>query len=181
MALGIVQAHGGFVDVISKLGEGTEFRVFIPASDIKFEGRDKETARELPAGSGEIVLVVDRDLAILEAHKRTLEAYGYSVLTAIDSREAVQLCGDNNGRIKVILSDLAMLDPSGRSMVRILRELDPEVKIIATASLNSTRNAAVDARECGVSGLLIKPYTPEILLRQLSDTLQSDSVQPLTH
>src|SRR5205814_2238761 len=80
--LGIVKSHGGFVDVCSESGQGTRFSVYLPAADNTAVERKPEEHDILPRGRGELILVVDDELAVCEIGKVTLEMHGYRVLTA---------------------------------------------------------------------------------------------------
>jgi PAS domain S-box-containing protein len=80
--MGIIKSHNGFINVSSVIGKGTEFKVYIPAIESTEAEVSEDT--ELPIGHGELVLVVDDEVAIREITKTSLEAYNYKVITACD-------------------------------------------------------------------------------------------------
>ncbi|HEY9295833.1 MAG TPA: PAS domain S-box protein, partial [Phormidium sp.] len=87
--IGIIKSHNGFITVSSKLGKGSEFKVYLPAVEGEADLYDEE--RELPIGNGELILVVDDEAAIREITESSLTAYNYKVLTAKDGVEAIAL------------------------------------------------------------------------------------------
>jgi PAS domain S-box-containing protein len=169
-ALGIVKGHGGFITVYSEVGRGTQFRTYIPAVESAQTGRADEIESELLTGHGELILVVDDEMAIREITRGTLESYGYRALTASDGTEAIALYAQHRDEIKVVLTDMMMPYMDGPATIRALQKLNPHVKIIASSGL--TENArALEASNAGVKTFLSKPYTAGRLLKALGEVL----------
>ena len=104
--IGIIKSHGGFVDVYSEVGMGTEFKVYLPAADT---GEiDSVAPVEFYQGHGELILVADDESAICEILKTALETYNYRVITASDGVEALALYSQHKDEIKVVLTDILM-------------------------------------------------------------------------
>lgn len=169
-ALGIIKSHGGFVEVSSKVGQGTQFKVYLPTSE--------ETATQLGedpevlTGQGGLVLVVDDEAAIREITLTTLESYNYKVLTANDGIEALALYAQHTDEINVVLIDMMMPEMDGLTAIRALQRMNTSVKIIATSGLASSDkvNLAVGT---GAKAFLFKPYTAPELLRTLHEVLSA--------
>jgi PAS domain S-box-containing protein len=169
-ALSIVKGYGGFIEVESQVGQGTVFRVFLPA---KPEAQAEKSEAETPAlaqGHGETVLVVDDEDAVCKVVQKTLERFGYRVLTARDGQKAVAAYVGNQATISVVLTDLMMPIMDGLATIRALRQINPRVKVIAASGLGS--HPSHDAlRELGVKHFVSKPYATETILRMLQEIL----------
>lgn len=172
MSRAIVQAHGGFMTVYSEVGSGSSFQVYLPGREMG----PVEAPRDLPAGHGERVLVVDDDASIRDIIRETLEAFGYGVRVAASGAEAIEVYRAESGDIDVVLLDMMMPVIDGFATVGELIDLDPGVKVIAVSGLVSKERV----REVeNVQVFLEKPYTAEKLLRTLHDVLTPESsVEP---
>lgn len=174
--IGIVKSHGGFLTVQSEVGVGTTFSVFLPASQEKSRKAAKE---EVPIvrGNGELVLVVDDEPPIREALVRTLTANGYHAYTAEDGTDALALYFQRRSEIAVVITDLAMGQMDGVTLVRSLRKVDPKVKVIVSSG-HMQKEQIVVLEGLGVKTFLDKPYTADKLLRALQNVLQQSDEEP---
>jgi len=167
---GIVKSHRGFIDVLSRVGEGTEFKVFLPAVEASISPRvDPSTSSN---GNAEWILVVDDETAVLETTKISLEAYNYRVLTANDGIEAIALCAQYKHKIAVALVDMMMPSMDGVTTIQTLQKIDPQIKAIALSGFVSNdklRGAS------GIKSFILKPYT----IQELLQTLQAVLEQPV--
>jgi two-component system cell cycle sensor histidine kinase/response regulator CckA len=162
--LGIVKSHGGFVDVQSQVKMGSQFTIFLPASqDVPLP---LGTELDLLAGHQEWILVVDDEEAICEITKTTLETYNYRVLTAHHGEEAIALFAEQGHEIHCVLMDVMMPTMDGLTTISLLRRLSPPVRTIAMSGLSS-QEAIAEYERLGFHGFLAKPFTTRDLLNIL--------------
>ncbi|HEY9650984.1 MAG TPA: response regulator, partial [Coleofasciculaceae cyanobacterium] len=125
----------------------------------------------LPAGQGELILVVDDEVAIRKITQTSLETYKYRVITADDGIEAIALYAQHKEEIAVVLIDMMMPNMDGPTTIRTLQKIQPQVKIIAVSGLISSDKLA-QARYIGVKNFLSKPYTAKELLKTINEVLK---------
>jgi signal transduction histidine kinase/ActR/RegA family two-component response regulator len=170
---GIIKGHGGFVNVYSELGVGSTFRVYFPAAVTGAGGSKKpEVESTLPVGHGQTILLVDDEPAIRQIAKGTLETYGYLVLTAGDGVEAEEIYLKNKDKVALVITDMMMPVRDGRETIKVLKKINPLLKIVVTSGLVSTEKED-DGWHKQTQAFLAKPFTAEKLLRTLRDVLES--------
>lgn len=164
--LSIVKSHGGFVNVYSEIGQGTQFKIYLPA-EVSSKTELAIGSPELPLGKGELVLVVDDEASVREIVKASLEAYNYRVMTAQDGIEAISLYAQYQSKIPVILLDLMMPSLDSASTIRALQQLDPNVSIVVMSGL-SANEPIKNMSNIKVQAFLAKPFTSQELLQTIN-------------
>lgn len=166
--LGIVKNHGGFLQVFSKVGKGTQFQVYLPAVETQAisESEDPQPIQ----GNGELILIVDDEDTVRQMTTAALEENRYNILLARDGIEAIALYTKYQHKISVVFLDLMMPNMDGLTAIHTLCTMNPQVKIIATSGLSNRCQLALAS---GASGFLSKPYTIQELLKMLSDLLET--------
>jgi two-component system cell cycle sensor histidine kinase/response regulator CckA len=167
----IIKDHGGFINVYREVGKGTQFKIYVPAIESNETQEIREKRLEhLPAGRGELILVVDDEVSIRKIARATLQTYGYRVITANDGAEALALYLKNKDEIRAVIVDMIMPIMDGPTSIRALRDIDSQVKIIAVSGLKENGKAA-EVANADVQAFLSKPYTAEIFLKTLDKIL----------
>ncbi|MFN6484297.1 MULTISPECIES: response regulator [unclassified Nostoc] len=164
--LGIIKSHSGFVNVVTEVGKGTEFQVCLPVTQTI--DTDEKLAREqdLPAGHGELILVVDDEDSIREVTQTWLEKNAYKVLVANDGIDAIALYTEHQQEISVVLVDMMMPYMDGPTTINVLKKINPDIKIIGVSGL-AFNHEMIKNLGNNVKTLLSKPYTSSDLLRNL--------------
>lgn len=169
---GIIKSYDGFIQVSSRVGEGSQFQVFLPAADASMA--TPVEPQEVVSGNGELILVVDDEAPIREITQASLPMFNYRVLTASDGIQALALYAQQQDDISVVLMDLMMPQMDGAVTIQALQAMNPQVKIIASSGLIS--QSQVPGRlDFKVQGYLSKPYTSEQLLEILHNVIYSGS------
>ncbi|MDB9338450.1 PAS domain-containing hybrid sensor histidine kinase/response regulator [Nodularia spumigena] len=167
LAIDIINSYGGFLEVSSQVGVGSQFQVYLPSSESTPPIVDEI---KLPTGNGELILVVDNEAAITQITKTTLEIHNYRVLIAQNGIEALTLYTQYQQDIKLVLIDLMISSMAGGTAIRTLQVINPEVQIIAMSGLASAA-ALARATVTGIHGFLAKPFTADELLNSIHDVL----------
>lgn len=170
MAYGIMQAHGGWIDVTTEPGAGTTFTIYLPAPEV-LPASHARNASTCPAGCGAgRVLVVDDEEIVREILRDMLARLGYEVLLAAGGQQAVELYTTAAGPVDAVIIDLVMPGMGGAETFDALRAIDPNVRALLSTG-NSPDGLTQELLDRGMVGLVPKPYRMEDISRALSAAL----------
>jgi len=176
MVYGLMRQHGGFVDVCSELGLGTNVRLYFPlineAAEETLVCRDDD-----PKGGTETILVVEDEDTLRRATKRVLEQFGYTVLAAEHGEAALEKYRQSEGKIHLIFSDTVMPVMGGPALYRFLEQDKNKPKFILTSGYTGREQSQKVDRIESVP-FLQKPWTPADLLNCVRQSLDSNGAQP---
>jgi PAS domain S-box-containing protein len=161
---GIVRAHKGAIQLSSAPGEGTTFRVLLPAG----------TADEASAGPAaqprRLVLVIDDEPCVRDVTMRALAGNGLAAAAAASGAEAVELLLRHRDEVAVALLNLVMPGLGAAETLAALRQIRPDLRVVLTTG-HDVNEAAQLCKEWGLAGVLPKPYTLEALFERVRGAL----------
>lgn len=169
--LGIVRGHRGTIKIYSQPNKGTTFKVLIPqSSDACAPPIEAAPGAGRWKGSG-TVLAIDDEPMLLTVVGRTLEAVGFSVVSAQDPRAGLAIFAERAEEIVAVVLDLTMPHMDGQEAFRRLRQIRDDVPILLISGYNE-QDAISRFAGKGLAGFLHKPFEPEALIGKLHDILQ---------
>jgi len=169
---GIIKAHGGYIDVESKKGEGTTFTILLPKSK-KGAVPDKGGSSVMIKGSGTI-LVADDEEMVLDIAIQYLEMLGYNVISAKGGNEASGVYMERWSDIDLVILDLIMPDMGGGEVYDLIKTINPDAKVILSSGY-SIEGQASEILERGCNGFIQKPFDMETLSMEIKKVLNSIS------
>ncbi|MFW5920205.1 MAG: PAS domain S-box protein [Polyangiales bacterium] len=171
----IVRRSGGHVQVYSEPGQGTVFRIYLPASEAwEPVSGSSPPARPQRLGSAATVLVVEDDARVRTSAVRALRAAGYRVLEAEDGETAMETLRAHLDGVQLLLTDVVMPGMSGVELAREARALRPELAVVFLSGYTEATalRRGILAED---APFLQKPFTPAALQRKVSEVLEHDA------
>ncbi len=168
--LGIVRAHRGALTVESTVGFGSTFRVHLPAAHrTDLPPKPVSPARPPAVVSGTLLIAEDEPVVLATADA-LLRHHGYETVLAADGHEAVQQFRANPQRFAAVLLDLTMPGLDGAEVLRVMRALNPEVRILIMSGY-SEQHIFARLRGQGEVPVMRKPFTQETLLDRVAEVI----------
>ncbi len=156
---GIVEAHGGTIELLDGDPEGTLVRVAFPVGSgmMRLVPSDRSPAADDDPASPARILIVEDDALVRGALRRGLGDLGFTVTTAQDGQDAAEIFEKDGSSIDVVLLDMSMPRMNGRAAFEALKRLDPDVRAVLMTghALNEDAQAILDL---GVRAFFEKPF-----------------------
>ncbi|MEE8433550.1 MAG: response regulator, partial [bacterium] len=168
-AYGIIKNHEGIITVDSKVGKGTTFDIYLPATDEEKIEIEESPKAEQWKGTGTILFVDDEE-GLVNSVRRVLGILGFDVLVASSGNEALEAYEKNMDKIDLIILDMIMPGMSGGAVFDQLKELNPNVKVILSSGY-SLEGEAREIMDRGCDGFLPKPFDFDALSEQIQAVL----------
>ncbi len=169
---GIVRQHEGMITAYSEPGVGSTFKVYLPL--VERRAADVGSKLSGPVGGGdETILLAEDDDLVRNLTVRILERAGYTVVTAVDGRQALERMRElPEGSVQLALLDVVMPEMDGHEVYEALRRDHPDIRFLFASgySMNSVHTSFVLDEDIK---LLQKPFAPDELLRRVREILDS--------
>lgn len=173
---GIVRQSQGYIQVDSKLGEGTTFTVYFQRVDESAQAVEAPAARKRGRDSGsETVLVVEDQEEVRLLMQHMLRTRGYSVLSAGCGEDAVQICQEHGERIHLLVTDVLMPGLAVPKLVENAMQLHPGLRVLYVSGYAQVEGVPNFAEICASEHFLPKPFHPDEFLHKVRFTLDAPS------
>jgi len=169
---GIVKQSGGYIWVYSEPGQGTTFKIYLPAVVGETVQRKKEQPPADDLTGSETILVVEDDDALRNLGREILERQGYRVLDAGNGIEALRISETHRGQIHLMITDVVMPKMGGKKVADRLQQLYPQMKVIYMSGYTDNSIAHHGILAPGLN-FLQKPFSPEVLARKVREVLDA--------
>jgi signal transduction histidine kinase len=169
---GIVKQAGGFLNVESKVGEGTAFRLFLPVSDrpVTAVSAPESAQPSAARAGGETLLLVEDEDDIRELATLMLEEKGYRVLSAPDAEQAILIAEQHAGEIQALITDVVMPRINGVQLAEIVATIIPEIRILFVSG-HCQESVSPETLAKNHADYLQKPYRSESLIAKVEGVL----------
>ncbi|HZR18132.1 MAG TPA: response regulator [Verrucomicrobiae bacterium] len=172
---GIIKQHQGWVEVSTAVGEGSNFKLFLPAlvEGVSSPGKAQKPAQ--PRGGTETILLVEDEDAVRLLTRRFLVKFGYHVHEAASGQAALELCRTLSFKIDLLLTDIIMPGGmTGRELAEQLRRANSGLKVIFTSGYSGdVLGQDTEFVRQTDSRFLAKPCPPEVLLQTIREYLDT--------
>jgi CheY-like chemotaxis protein/two-component sensor histidine kinase len=174
--LGIIKSHDGALQLSSTPGVGTTFKVYFPLPDETntVESIQADEKASFTKASGTILLV-DDEVAIRIIGSALLKSMGFSVITAQNGREALEIYSLHESEIDGILLDMIMPEMGGLETYRFLREASPGLPIIFYSGYNLENISAIIEND-RYAVVVRKPFKPDQLREALLKVMENGTI-----
>ena len=171
---GIVKQSGGYVWVYSEPGQGSVFKIYLPAAQAEHPGQAAVERPAVPERGTETILVIEDEDVVRNLACRGLREHGYSVLEARNGVQALQYIEQNLGTIDLVISDVVMPEMGGREFGESLSRIEPALPVLFMSGYTGEDVVQRGLLEPGAP-FQQKPFTPAGLAIKIRAMLDARS------
>jgi two-component system cell cycle sensor histidine kinase/response regulator CckA len=169
---GIIKQSEGYISVYSEPGQGTTFKIYLPATELAAPALVEPQVRPVTRQPTETILLVEDDEAVRDLVRQMLQAQGYTILAACSGDEALSLARQHQGGIDMLLTDVVMPYMSGRKLAQQLTVLNPRMKVLFISGYTSDAAVRIGLLTDEVN-LISKPFSPNVLSAKVREVLDT--------
>ncbi|MGK0519932.1 MAG: signal transduction histidine kinase/ActR/RegA family two-component response regulator [Planctomycetota bacterium] len=181
--LEVIRSHGGCIDVESRIGSGTSFRLWLPVDCSVSEQNPVVIPGRAPVSTGKnsrrgCILVVEDDAAIGDVLCRMLKLNGYEAVLATDGQHGLAVFTEAIGRqsgdssFDLVIMDYTMPGLNGHELAHRIRAQDADVPIVMTSGLGQV-DVLAESGEQVIDSFLCKPFRPDQVQQAMDDAVKS--------
>lgn len=170
---GIIRKHQGVIKVDSEPGEGTVFKIYLPANQKNQQNRAHKSKQHNFTkfnSNGETVLLVEDEKPVLTYLENIFDKYKFNYLSASSGEEALEIFQQNRDEIDLLLSDVIMTGIDGVSLANKLKNKKQDLKVILSSGYSDKKVSPGEINEKGYK-FIQKPYNLNELLKMIRNIL----------
>jgi PAS domain S-box-containing protein len=165
---GTIQNHHGTISIYSELGLGTTVRIWLPLTADAVGTANNEPKAPSPGRAN--IMIIDDESGILDVTVTMLTKLGYSVTAFDHTRDAIDYYQTNWKQIDIVILDMIMPEISGRAAFKIMRQINPAIRVILSSGFSLNAEVQVLLNE-GVKDFIGKPYVKAELSQKIEEVI----------
>lgn len=162
VSYGIIKTHNGHIDVTSKLNEGTQFDVYIPAY--------QPTKSDKVSAADKLILLADDEIMLRDLLAELLESNGFGVIKVTTGTEALKVLTEEI-KVDLIILDYNMPGLNGLECVEAIRKFNKDVPVILSSGSLGLNGFNIDMKKAGINSFVNKPYEFDTMLATIQELI----------
>ncbi len=176
-AYGIIKQSGGDITFYSELGQGTSFKIYLPANETASNAPTTPKTQAVSGRGSETILLVEDEEMVRNMVRAALQDKGYTILEARHGSEAISLSEQHQGSIDLLVTDVVMPYMSGRELAERLKALRPLMKVLFMSGYTDDTVVRHGLLAAEVE-FLPKPFSPSRLVSKVREVLDKGVTRP---